>query len=249
MMKLLYNTYLSIVMFLLVLPNIIRKEVGLLDALRLIRERWEHMDSSLNMYNGYRRAFHYNRYIFANNYNYKKTDLILDIACGFGYWTEFLAKKNKAVCWVDLSAFSIRYAKKYHNKSNIKYLEWDASNVKIKTKFNKIVSFETIEHLPTDKIVDAYLTNIRDHLKDWWLFFCSSPNKWWLTKYHFQDYNYSEFKNKLEENWFIIKTSYKQNSWDLKNKNNHDQIWWIFEIQNDYDKNTAEVLIFVCEKS
>lgn len=247
-MKILENIYLSITMFIQIFPSIIKWKISFSDSIKLIIEKWEHMDASLNMYNWYRRWFHYNRYIFANKYNYSKENIILDIACWFWYWSEYLSSSNKKIYWVDLSNFAIKYANKYHKKDNINYLKWDASNITINEKFDKIISFETIEHLPTDELVNKYLQNLKNHLKDDWLFFCSSPNKWGLSKYHFQDYNYNEFKNKLEENWFKIIESYKQNSWDIFNKDNHWEIWWIYKINSEDDSKNAEVILLVAKK-
>ncbi len=242
-----YNLYISMLMFISILPTIARWKINIIDAIKLIKEKAEHMDASLNMYNWFRRAFHYNRYIFANKYIYNENDVILDIACGFWYWSNYLAKNNSKIFWVDLSNFAVKYANKYHKEKNINFIEGDASNIKLKDKFDKIISFETIEHLPTDELVNQYLINLKNHLKNDWLFFCSSPNKWWLTEHHFQDYNYEEFRNKLEQNWFKIIDSYKQNSWDIMVKNNHWEMWWIYKIENNEDKVNAEVIILIAK--
>ncbi len=243
-----YNLYIYILMSVQIFPSVIKRKISFFDALKLIWEKDEHMDASLPMYDGYRRAFHYNRYIFANKYNHSSLDVILDIACWFWYWSHYLSINNFSVTWSDLSEFAIKYAKKYHKSSNISYIQWDASTIKFKEKFDKIISFETIEHLPTDELVDKYLLNLKTQLKDDWLFICSSPNKWWLTKYHFQDYNYEEFKNKLIKNWFEIIDSYKQNSWNITSINNHGETWWIYHINNNQDAKNAEVIILIAKK-
>lgn len=243
-----YKIYKWLLMFIWLLPQIIKWNRDILDSIKLMLEQEEHMDAWLSIYDWYRRAFHYNRYIFANKYNYNKNNKIMDIACWFWYWSKYLSKYNKYVVWSDLSNYAIKYAKKYYNNKNIDFIEWDASTIKLNKKFDKIISFETIEHLPNDNLVNKYLRNINEHLKDEWLFFCSSPNKWGITKYHFQDYNYDEFKNKLENNWFKIIDSYKQNSWDINRKENHWEVWWIYKIENNEDKERAEVIILVAKK-
>lgn len=243
-----YKIYKWFLMFIWLLPFIIKWKRNITDSFKLMIEQDEHMDAWLTIYDWYRRAFHYNRYIFANKYNLDKKSNILDIACWFWYWSNYLGVYNKSITWVDLSNYAINYATKYYNRNNVTFREWDASTIELKDKFDKIISFETIEHLPTDELVDKYLQNLNNHLKDDWIFFCSSPNKWWLTKYHFQDYNYDEFKNKLENNWFKVIDSYKQNSWDIKRKENNWEIWWIYKIENDSDKKNAEVIILVAKK-
>lgn len=243
-----YKIYKWIIMFLWLLPLVIRWKRSIWDSLKLMLEQEEHMDAGLVIYDWYRRAFHYNRYIFANKYNMNTNDTILDIASWFWYWSKYLAKYSKEIKSVDLSKYAINYAKKYYFDSKVEYINWDATNIKLEKKFNKIISFETIEHLPSDDIVNQYLKNIHTHLKDDWLFFCSSPNKWWLTKYHFQDYNHQEFKEKLESNWFKVIESYMQNSWDIQREENHWQIWWIYKINNKSDEDNAEVLLLIAQK-
>lgn len=243
-----YKIYKWFLMFIWLLPLIIKWKRNLKDSFKLMIEQDEHMDAGLTIYDWYRRAFHYNRYIFANKYKFNKDNNILDIACWFWYWSNYLSNYNKKIIWVDLSNYAIDYANKYYKENNITFKKWDASKIKLKNKFDKIISFETIEHLPTDELVNKYLQNLKNHLKDDWLFFCSSPNKWWLTKYHYQDYNYNEFRKKLEQNWFKIIESYKQNSWDINRKENNWEIWWIYKIENENDKNNAEVILLVAKK-
>lgn len=244
----LYKIYSYIKMLTLALPDIfIAKKIKFYDCIKLIKEKDEHMDANLRMYDGYRRWIHLSRYIFTKNYNFNQNDNILDIACWMWYWSDYLSKDHKSITWVDLSSTSIDYAKKYYQSDNIEFIQWDASDIKLPNKYDKITSFETIEHLP-DSIIKDYLKTLYIHLNDDWLLFISSPNKWWKTQYHFQDFDYNDFKEILEQNGFSVIESYKQNSWDLENKFNHWEMSWIYKIENDKDKQNAEIIIFICKK-
>src|SRR4030066_783433 len=89
---------------------------------------------------------HISRYIFALAYVENKN--VLDIACGTGYGSYFLAKNGaKFVAGGDISEIAINYAK---NKYKLDTLEFEVENVMKMSypseHFDVIVSFETIEH-------------------------------------------------------------------------------------------------------
>jgi 2-polyprenyl-3-methyl-5-hydroxy-6-metoxy-1,4-benzoquinol methylase len=76
---------------------------------------------------------------------------VLDMACGTGYGTHLLATKGgaKTVVGVDLDKNAIRYANFRNGNEKIIFAKDDATTLQWAYKFDLIVSFETIEHIPS----------------------------------------------------------------------------------------------------
>lgn len=118
---------------------------------------------------------HRKRYEFALS-NISPSDVILDAACGVGYGTFLLASKCKSATGLDISTPSIAFAKRIFNAANLNFdvanlLELDDSKY---PRFDAIVSFETIEHVPNHKLV---IKTFRKMLKTGGKLICSVPNQ------------------------------------------------------------------------
>lgn len=118
---------------------------------------------------------HRKRYEFALS-NISPSDVILDAACGVGYGTFLLASKSKSATGLDISTPSIAFAKKIFKAANLTFdvanlLELDDSKY---PRFDTIVSFETIEHVPNHKLV---IKTFRKMLKTGGKLICSVPNQ------------------------------------------------------------------------
>lgn len=120
---------------------------------------------------------HIARYQFSLPYAAKGT--ILDIACGSGFGTHFIAKRAKhhieQIIGIDIDLPSIQYAKGkyYHPKAN--YQQHDAVDPLLPQKlgqFDLILSFETIEHIKNEK---QFLKNIYEMLKPGGQLILSTP--------------------------------------------------------------------------
>jgi SAM-dependent methyltransferase len=90
---------------------------------------------------------HLVRYEFAAAFcEGKKT---LDIACGAGYGSAFLADFAASVVGGDADYGAIAFAQSHYSAPNLRFDVMDALHLPFKeTSFECIVSFETIEHLP-----------------------------------------------------------------------------------------------------
>jgi len=93
-------------------------------------------------------AIHLKRYDFARSFAQGKR--VLDVACGVGYGSRYLAETAASVTGVDLDLGAISYAKtRYADLANITFVEGDALNLPFDNgHFDVICSFETIEHVP-----------------------------------------------------------------------------------------------------
>ncbi len=119
---------------------------------------------------------HWHRYLFANQYI--KGKVILDIACGEGYGSNFLSETAKKVLGVDISEESIIHASSKYLKDNLEFRQGSASSVPIKGKsiFDVIISFETIEHI-SEVDQGLFLNEVKRLLKPQGIFLVSTPNK------------------------------------------------------------------------
>jgi len=100
----------------------------------------------------------------------------LDAACGEGYGASLLAKTASTVEAVDISTAAIEHAKKrYGLTENLSYQVADCTSLPFAdNEFERVVSFETIEHLAEQ---DQLLAEFRRVLKPDGVLILSSPDK------------------------------------------------------------------------
>jgi 2-polyprenyl-3-methyl-5-hydroxy-6-metoxy-1,4-benzoquinol methylase len=144
---------------------------------------------------------HIARYYFSIPYI---TGRVLDIACGSGYGTQFIAKstKNKGtteVIAVDCDPKTIKYAQERYNQQLITYKVEDALDPRLPQKlgkFDTILSFETIEHISDDLL---FMKNLYDMLNPGGTLVLSTPfgkgrGKPCGEKFHYHQLTPEEFE-------------------------------------------------------
>lgn len=154
---------------------------------------------------------HLSRYNFAKKYCEEKR--VLDMACGCGYGSFILATQSnsKEVTGVDLDVESIRYGEHRYKHQKIKRFVDDAVKFKANSKFDVIISFETVEHIPT---YNEFINNLIDNLEDNGKLIISSPIVNKTTNncnnpYHVIEWTYNDFVKLLSENFFIEETYFQ----------------------------------------
>lgn len=100
----------------------------------------------------------------------------LDAACGEGYGSSILASAASAVEAVDISADAVEHAgKRYGHIENLHYRLADCTALPFTdNEFDRVVSFETLEHLAEQ---DQLLAEFRRVLKPNGVLILSSPDK------------------------------------------------------------------------
>lgn len=108
---------------------------------------------------------------------------LLDIGCGNGASMFLLSKNMKNCVGIEITREHEEEFNNYMAKNNIqncKYKILDVVEDKAEETFDRIISFEVIEHLSNESGIQFYY----DSLKDDGLLAISVPNKWWIFETH-----------------------------------------------------------------
>ncbi|MBO4247094.1 class I SAM-dependent methyltransferase [Halomicrobium sp. IBSBa] len=163
------------------------------------------------------RAKHLNRYVFAKNecLSTKTAPSILDVACGTGYGYHIFNKSNKSIRYTsgDISARTLQYANKYYGGAS--YIQLSAEALPLqKNEFDIVVSFETLEHLPSP---GEYLAEIERTSKPTADIFLSVPynqdldieSETDVKSYpHLHKFGMSDFREMLENHFRLENIKY-----------------------------------------
>lgn len=147
------------------------------DLMVLAEERLLHTDMLRET--GRRSDAHCIRYHKAAEF-IRSGDRVLDVACGLGYGSHILYNNSKAhsVMGIDLSDFSINYAKAhYGHDDRLRFAVGDAQALSEipSNSIDFIAAFETIEHVPDPH---AYLKELKRVLKPSGRLMVCAPNNW-----------------------------------------------------------------------
>lgn len=116
---------------------------------------------------------HYATYHFARKFTQQK--IVLDIGCGTGYGSDYLALESKRVIGIDISSEAIIYAKSHYKAQKLDFIIMDAVKLGFPDNtFDAICSFQVIEHISDYKM---HLSEISRVLKPDGCLLLSTPNK------------------------------------------------------------------------
>jgi 2-polyprenyl-3-methyl-5-hydroxy-6-metoxy-1,4-benzoquinol methylase len=101
-----------------------------------------------------------------------KDKTLLDIGCGNGASVFALQSEFKSCLGIDVEF-------RPENKGSCRFLLGDITNFRPEEEFDRIISFEVIEHLQTEDLGNYYLS-----LKPGGLMAVTVPNKWWIFETH-----------------------------------------------------------------
>jgi len=108
---------------------------------------------------------------------------LLDIGCGYGVSMFKLAGKMKHCTGIEITdehLCKFNQFKKANNIQNCDYVITDVVKSKPEKQYDRIISFEVIEHLDDEKGVEFYYNS----LKKGGLMAVTVPNKWWIFETH-----------------------------------------------------------------
>jgi 2-polyprenyl-3-methyl-5-hydroxy-6-metoxy-1,4-benzoquinol methylase len=147
---------------------------------------------------------HYASYHFCRNFVEGKR--VLDLGCGAGYGTNYLATRAASVVGVDISADAIGYARNRYSRGNLYFGIMDACNTAfLDNTFDIVSSLEVMEHLKDHR---KYLFEIKRVLKPAGILLLSTPNRIVSLKqggsvtvnpYHIKEFTPQELQGLLGE--------------------------------------------------
>jgi cyclopropane fatty-acyl-phospholipid synthase-like methyltransferase len=154
---------------------------------------------------------HLARYKFAIGLTSGKE--VLDVACGSGYGSYLLATEGNAakVQGFDLDESAIRYGNYRYKHPNVNRAIKNVLELSPELKFDVVVSFETIEHIPDYRL---FLANMQAALKADGLLMVSTPiveatSTKCNNPHHVIEWSFNDF-SKLISEYFSIETVYVQ---------------------------------------
>ncbi|UCD03246.1 MAG: class I SAM-dependent methyltransferase, partial [Candidatus Aenigmatarchaeota archaeon] len=147
---------------------------------------------------------------FANRY-LSTDDVIADISCGSGYLSELL--RFKTYYGVDHPEMVAMIADSgMHQRSSVVFVPHDfedGTDLSLSEEMDKIVSFETIEHLEDP---ERFLHNIGRNLRTGGQLILSTPNNPFNDpprySYHVREYSLKEMHSMLTDSGFDVTGSY-----------------------------------------
>lgn len=153
------------------------------------------------------RLEHLHRY--ATVTNLIKDREVLDVACGEGYGSSYMADFARGVIGVDVSAEAIDHAARTYKKSNLSFIEGNAAELEFSdNSFDVVVSFETVEHLAEQS---EMIAEIRRVLRPGGFLIISSPNRPVYSEesdepneFHVKELDFDEFDKLLKEQFTTV---------------------------------------------
>ena len=118
------------------------------------------------------------RYVFCQPYVSSKDTL--DLGCGYGHGTAFLANHAKSVVGADTDERAIVYAKMNYTRPNLKFVLLNKSKFDDAT-FDIIISLEVIEHVVDPR---SFLSEASRILRNGGQIILSTPNKLFTEKFY-----------------------------------------------------------------
>lgn len=161
---------------------------------------------------------HVHRYAFA--WAFARGRRVLDAACGEGYGSALLAEAAASVMGVDIDPASVAHAKAvYHDRARLSFCEGSVTRLPLPdASVDLVVSFETIEHLPSDD-QPRMLAEFARVLAPDGLLLISSPNRPeysearnYSNPFHLHELDRAEFASLLSPN-FPAQRWFRQRLW------------------------------------
>jgi SAM-dependent methyltransferase len=126
---------------------------------------------------------------------------VLDLGCGEGYGSDWLAQRSRICVAADRDLASVGHAAARYHREGLHFVVADAAALPFASRaFGAVWSVEVIEHLPE---VEPCLAEVTRVLADGGLYFLSTPNRPVFSRdgkinaFHFREYDAGELERLL----------------------------------------------------
>lgn len=165
---------------------------------------------------------HWHRYALASQIS--RHCAVLDVACGEGYGSAMVAAHADRVVGVDISPDAVRHAQnRYGHHANLEFVPASCDSLPFPdASFDLAISFETIEHIETQK---AFIAELARVLRPDGVLLLSSPNKRLYSDahdYHNEFHVRELYRNELED---LLSEAFPHCSWLGQKLLFHSAIW------------------------
>jgi 2-polyprenyl-3-methyl-5-hydroxy-6-metoxy-1,4-benzoquinol methylase len=119
---------------------------------------------------------------------------VLDVGCGTGYGSSYLAELASSVVGIDLSRQALRFARARYRKPNLQYLRMNAEKLNFPSRsFDFVISTENFEHLSNQEMNLREMARV---LTQDGILLLGTPNRemfiGWNNPYHTHELAYEE---------------------------------------------------------
>jgi 2-polyprenyl-3-methyl-5-hydroxy-6-metoxy-1,4-benzoquinol methylase len=119
---------------------------------------------------------------------------VLDVGCGTGYGSSYLADFASSVIGIDLSRQALRFARARYRKPNVQYLRMNAESLNFPDgSFDFVISTENFEHLSNQEMNLREMARV---LAEDGTLLLGTPNRemfvGWNNPYHTRELTYEE---------------------------------------------------------
>lgn len=130
---------------------------------------------------------------------------VLDVGCGTGLTSKYMADIGASVVAVDIAPKLIEYATKNSYHDNIVYKVADICSVDLNQKFDAIILADVVEHIDPSKLFDTIIRLVQNNTTDETLFYLNIPDANFIN---FISTNYPEKLQIIDQGYtidFIVK--------------------------------------------
>lgn len=105
----------------------------------------------------------------------RKTDRALEVGCGSGVGSIFLAQHCEQVKGIDVNSSEIKEARQINRRRNVGFEVCDLSDLTVTEKFDAVLALDVIEHM-TKRKAHNLLSDMTRHLKETGVLVIGTPS-------------------------------------------------------------------------
>jgi len=175
---------------------------------------------------------------------------VLDVGCGVGYGSQWLAKSGaKSVLGIDIAQDAIEHAKKNYFHPAVSFKIQDAAAMVFSGEFDVVTCFELIEHIGEQR---AVLDAIKRALRPGGKLIISTPRPLddKRTHFHVHELEYEELKRMLAERFGGIESFFERNCFtSYVGAEMPEALENIVKVTDKVDLDNADYFLFVAHLS